>query len=93
MITEDDKKWLGHLVQKVDKLIERECDGDRSYYNFHLTVDILGAGFIKLDEIVLIDEGGEFCGFCHVPAHFYYNKLEMHLCAKCYAEIEGKKGP
>lgn len=93
MIFEHDKKWLGTLVKKVDKLIEHECDGDRSYYNFHFSVDFLGAGFIKLDDMVLIDDGKEFCGFCHALSHFYYDKLQIHLCAKCYAEIEsGKKG-
>lgn len=88
MIDEESKKWLMRLAAKVDKLIEHECQEDRAYYNFKLTVDLLGSNFDKLDELVLINEGNTFCVFCHVPTHFYDNKRDMHLCAKCFAELE-----
>lgn len=91
MISDEDRRWLLELGEKVSKFIDEELDADRAYYNFRLTVDVLGVDFGKLEELVLIDDGWAFCAFCHKPTHFYDRRQDLHLCALCFAEIEVKK--
>lgn len=88
----EDEKLLRRLADKIKKLIDRELDADRDYFLVHLTVDVLGSSFNKLEEHTLIDEGKNFCDFCGNQTGFYDEKRGLHLCPSCYAEIEMKSG-
>ena len=90
MVRVEDKEWLKELGEKIDRLIDQECDTDRAYFNFHVSVKVLGCNFDKIGDLVLVDDGDTYCVFCHAKTNYYDQTRNMYLCPHCFSKLENK---
>lgn len=89
-----EKEILNKLGEKINKLIDKELEKygyDRAGLNFLLKCDILDDSLKKIDEVILIKDGGGYCIFCGRETHYYSYELNGFVCPCCLGKLKEKK--
>lgn len=83
----EDRQMLNEIAEQVDTIINEACDKyclDRSFFEFHLKVNILGEDWNKYEEVELINDHHTFCDFCGTRTRLI--KGDVAMCAECYGK-------
>ena len=87
-------KFIDNLTLLLNKAYDRATEKygiDPSYYPIKIIFTELSEDFSKQTETVLIDTNDyNYCIFCQTQTFYYDKTRDMHLCARCFREIEKK---
>jgi len=86
---------LDNLKKEFEKTIEKFAEKyniDLAYLGIKIDVTTYDENFEKFEVDTLIDTNKEtYCTFCGKKTYFYDKDHDMHLCAKCWSDMNSKK--